>query len=151
MMKTVAQLLMMVAVSEAARCRIKCEDPKIKNSDECKCECPASTCEEWQTQNEQSCGCEDKPCTPCAPGEGGDATADDFKQAAQPTCECRPADGMDPCDAKYGGFFDKNAAGEACPSDEGEAGEGEEGGEGEGSGAATIAAAGLTVLTALLI
>ena len=151
-MKTVAQLLMVVAVSEAARCRIRCDDPFVLVEDWCTCEC-GSICEDWQTQIAETCGCVDRPCDPC---KGGEATAADFKQTAQPVCACEAADGMDPCDAKYGGLFNFNAAGEACPSDEGNAGEG---GEGEpqgmippwGSGAATITAAGLTALTALLI
>merc|ERR1712083_909201 len=90
------------------------------------------------------CACEAKPCDPCAPGEGGSATVADFQQAALPGCECSAAEGQDPCDAKYGGLFAQNAAGETCAKDaaggDDEGGEGGEGGEGEGSGAATLAA-----------
>lgn len=52
----------------------------------------------------------------------------------------------------YGGQFTLGLDGQACPSSAGdEGGEGGEGGDGEESGAAHLAAAGLTVLTALLI
>ena len=52
----------------------------------------------------------------------------------------------------YGGQFTLGLDGAACPSSGGdEGGEGGEGGDGEESGAAHLAAAGLTVLTALLI
>ena len=119
-------------------------------------ECDAAT--QVKVVTDETCGCEAKPCDPCAPGEGGAATAADFKQAASPGCECSAAEGQDPCDAKYGGLFERNAAGETCAKDaaggDGDAGEGGEGGEGEGegeSGAAQLAAAGLTLLTALLI
>ena len=37
MYKTVATLLMMVAASEAARCKIKCEEGFFKNKDACEC------------------------------------------------------------------------------------------------------------------
>ena len=160
MFKTVATLLMMVAATEAKKCKaskLSCNAGFIKDLDACKCdcvlECDAAT--EVLVSTEDVCACELKPCEPCAPGEGGSATAADFQQAAAPDCGCTAAADQDPCDAKYGGLFEQNAAGEACPKDaaggDEEGGESGEGGEGEGSGAATIAAAGLTVLTALLI
>ena len=37
MFKTVATLLMMVAASEAAKCKIKCNEGFYKNKDECEC------------------------------------------------------------------------------------------------------------------
>ena len=112
MLRIVATTALFIT-SEAARCRTKkCDDPFTFNKDACKCECP-NTCESYQTQNADSCACEDKPCTPCAPGEGGAATLGDFQQGAQPDCECLPAEGNSACDAIYGGKWDKDLEGNA--------------------------------------
>ena len=151
----IATTLALFVAAEAARCRTKCDDPFKLNKDACKCEC-ASGCEAYQTQNGDNCACEDKPCeTACAPGEGGTATAADFAQAAQPSCECSPADGKDPCDAIYGGLWTTQADGTACPAGGdagGEGGEGEGGeGEGEGSGASQLIAGAMVLAASLLI
>ena len=116
MFKTVATLLMMVAATEAKKCKAKnldCNAGFIKDLDACACacvlECDAAT--EVLVSTEDVCACELKPCEPCAPGEGGSATAADFQQAAAPDCGCSAAADQDPCDAKYGGLFERNAAG----------------------------------------
>ena len=98
----------------------------------------------------------DQPCAEaCAPGEGGTATAADFIQAAQPSCECTPADGKDPCDAIYGGKWTTQADGTACPAGGDDAGEGDAGegdaGEGEGSGATQLLASAMVLAASLLI
>ena len=158
MIKIVASLMMLLAVSEA-ECdkqftkKTTCSAPKsFKNLDSCQCECPQdAVCADYQDQADD-CSCVDQACPPCVIPEGASATEEDYKQAAQPGCECTAADGEDPCDAMYGGEFTLGLDGAACPSSGGdEGGEGGEGGEGEESGAAHLAAAGLTVLTALLI
>ena len=150
----IATTLALFVAAEAKKCRTKCDDPFTLNKDACKCEC-ASECESYQTQNGDTCACEDKPCeTACAPGEGGTATAADFAQSAQPSCECSPADGKDPCDAIYGGLWTTQADGTACPAggDAGEGGEGEGGeGEGEGSGASQLIAGAMVLAASLLI
>ena len=126
----IATSFALFVAAEAARCRINCDSPFVKNSDECKCECP-NACQEYQTQNGDTCACEDKPCTPCAPMGDGTATAADFKQSAQPDCTCSPADGKTQCDAIYGGMWTTAEDGTECPTaGAGEGGEGEEGGEG---------------------
>ena len=94
----------------------------------------------------------DNPCeTPCAAGEGGSATEEDFAPQVQPECACVAADGEDPCDAKYGGLFTTGLDGVACPS--GDAGEGGEGGDDmtDESGAAQLLAGAMTLAAALLI
>ena len=149
----IATAFALFVAAEAAKCREKCSDPFKLNKDACKCECK-SGCEEWQNQSDADCSCADKPCPEaCAPGEGGTATAADFVQAAQPSCECTPADGKDPCDAIYGGKFTQ-ADGTACPAGGDDAGEGDSGegeGEGEGSGATQLLAGAMVLAASLLI
>ena len=152
-MMRIATTFALFVAAEAARCRTKCSDPFKLNKDECKCEC-ASGCESYQTQDANSCACTDNPCDACAPGDGGTATATDFKQAAQPSCECSAADGNDPCDAIYGGKFTQ-ADGTACPTggDEPAGGDGDgddEGGEGD-SGASQLLAGAMVLAATLLI
>ena len=149
----IATTFALFVAAEAARCRTKCNDPFKLNKDECKCEC-ASGCEAYQTQNGDDCSCVDNPCDPCAPGEGGTATAADFAQAAQPSCACTAADGKDPCDAIYGGLFTTQADGTACPAggdDSGEGDGGDDSGEGEESSGASQLLAGAMVLAASLL
>ena len=153
-MRIATAFALFFAATEAKKCREKCSDPFELNKDACKCECKAA-CESYQTQNENDCSCADNPCPEaCAPGEGGTATAADFVQAAQPSCECSPADGKDPCDAIYGGKWTTQADGTACPAggdDAGEGGEGEGEGEGEGSGATQLLAGAMVLAASLLI
>ena len=153
-MRIATAFALFFAAAEAKKCREKCSDPFELNKDACKCECKAA-CESYHTQNENDCSCTDNPCPEaCAPGEGGTATAADFVQAAQPSCECSPADGKDPCDAIYGGKWTTQADGTACPAggdDAGEGGEGEGEGEGEGSGATQLLAGAMVLAASLLI
>ena len=151
----IATAFALITAAEAAKCRLKCSDPFKVDKDICECLCK-SGCEEWQEQNGDDCSCADKPCAEaCAAGEGGTATAADFVQAAQPSCECSPADGKDPCDAIYGGKWTTQADGTACPAGGDDAGEGDAGegdaGEGEGSGATQLLASAMVLAASLLI
>ena len=152
----IATAFALITAAEAAKCRLKCSDPFKVDKDICECLCK-SGCEEWQEQNGDDCSCADKPCAEaCKAGEGGTATAADFVQAAQPSCECTPADGKDPCDAIYGGKWTTKLDGTACPAggDAGEGGEGDGGdgeGDGEGSGATQLLAGAMVLAASLLI
>ena len=101
-------------MSEAAKCKTRCDQPKILDDERCVCECPSS-CESYQVQNTETCVCVDNPCVPCEPNQGGTATLGDFKQGPQPDCTCLPIEGNSACDFIYGGKWDKDLEGNACP------------------------------------
>ena len=145
----IATSLALFVAAEAARCRIKCDSPFVKNNDECKCEC-GSSCLDYQTQNADDCSCTDKPCTPCEPMGEGTATAADFQQSAQPECTCAPAEGKNQCDAIYGGMWTTDADGADCPKAE-EQTEGDGDMDGEGSGASHLVAGAMVLAATLLI
>ena len=152
-----ATLLTLLAAAEAQtkyKCdkggKVFCDEPLIGDTAACECVCPATECESYQTLS-ATCVCEDNACEPCAPGEGGSATAEDFEQTGQPGCECSAADGEDPCDAKYGGKFTMGADGMACKTEGGETTEGGDGDMMEESGAAQLLAGTMVLAASLLI
>ena len=85
MIKIVASLMMLLAVSEA-ECdkqftkKTTCNAPKsFKNLDSCQCECP-SACADYQDQADD-CACVDQACPPCEIPEGASATQEDYDQS----------------------------------------------------------------------
>ena len=116
-MKLLTIVLLLIVTTEAARCKLKCDAPFIKNKEECQCQCE-SKCETHQVQNEKTCACEEKPCPPCKPWDEWDAPLGYFVQDPQPSCQCFPAEGFEPCDPFYGkyvllGLFN-NTDGKPC-------------------------------------
>ena len=116
-MKLLATIVLLIVTAEAARCRLKCAAPFIKNKEECTCQCE-NKCETYQVQNQTTCACEDKSCPPCEPFKGWDGPQEYFVQNPQPSCQCFPGEGYEPCDPFYGkyarfGLFN-NTDGKPC-------------------------------------
>merc|ERR1712083_302037 len=113
---------------------IEVDDPNESNSKYCICECKfiSQGCAEGEELATEGCGC-------VATAPTCDKTCDEFWTLDAAACECKPAEGEDPCNERYEGKFSA-ADGSDCPA-----------GDEEGSGAVAQAASMAVAIVAALL